>query len=118
MTPTPVETSIDRAMKELRRFPRSQWLDLARSDQSLRWRGGLGIRAEEYFLQLPEVLADVEEALVLISGEVKLRREAGEEPAIADYQHRFPEFSDEIALQFSIQRILDSPIDADTIDSP
>src|SRR3954471_19525650 len=111
MTPTDSQSSIELALKELRLFPRALWLDLARSDQSLRWRRRSGIQAEVYFRQLPEVRSDAEEALVLISGEVKLRREAGEAPTIEEYQQRFPDFADDIALQFSIQRILDPAAD-------
>ncbi len=72
MTAPNIENPIAHAMQELRRFPRAKWLDLARSDQSHRWRKGVGIEAEGYFLQLPEVRGDLEEARVLISsGEVK-----------------------------------------------
>ena len=63
MTAANVENPITKAMQELRRFPRAQWLDLARSDQSLRWRKGMGIDAESYFVQLPEIRTDLEEAL-------------------------------------------------------
>jgi serine/threonine protein kinase/formylglycine-generating enzyme required for sulfatase activity len=106
MTPASVENSMEEAIKELRRFPRAQWLDLARSDQSLRWRKRVGLPAEAYLEQLPEVRGDREETLVLISGEIKLRRELGESPALEEYQQRFPEFADDIALQFSLHRIL------------
>src|SRR4051812_41369452 len=106
MTPLRVESSIDQSIQELRRFPRVQWLDLARSDQSIRWRKGLGIAAEMYFEQLPEIRGDAEETLVLICGEVKLRRELGQAPTIDEYQKRFPELAGDIALQFSLHRIL------------
>jgi hypothetical protein len=76
--------SIECALEELRRFPRAQWLDLARSDQSHRWRLGLGVVVEDYFRQLPEVRENVEEALVLICGEILLRGEACETPADED----------------------------------
>ena len=73
-------------MEELRRFPRDKWLDLVRSDQSHRWRQGMGILVEDYFLQLPEIRADAEEALVLITGELLLRREVGETLDVGEYQ--------------------------------
>jgi formylglycine-generating enzyme required for sulfatase activity len=109
-------TSIDQALDELRRFPRARWLDLARSDQSMRWRRGSGIPAESYFRQLPEVRCDIEEALVLINGEVQLRRELGELPNLEDYQRRFPELADNIALQFTVDRILDDAVGPDSVD--
>lgn len=99
-------TSIDEAMRELRRLPRVQWLDLARSDQSHRWRHGIGVPVEDYFQHLPEIHADVEEAVVLISGEVQLRREQGESPAVSDFQRRFPEFADRILMQFHVDQFL------------
>jgi epoxyqueuosine reductase len=43
---------------------------------------------------------------VLICGEVKLRQELGQAPTIDEYQKRFPEFAGDIALQFSLHRIL------------
>src|SRR5439155_14995502 len=116
MSSPDLQNSIAHAMQELRRFPRAQWLDLARSDQSLRWRKGMRIDAESYFTELPEVRGDYEEAMVLIGGEVKLRREVGDVPSIGEYQQRFPEFAQDIALQFSIDLILDSP-EPDEIDA-
>ncbi len=101
-------TSIHHSMQELRRFPRDKWLDLVRSDQSHRWRQGMGILVEDYFLQLPEIRADAEEALVLITGELLLRREVGETLDIGEYQTRFPEFVDRIAVQFCVDDFLSS----------
>ena len=88
------------------------WLDLARGDQSTRWRRGQGIPAEVYFAQLPELASHDEEALVLICGEVELRRELGDQPALAEYQRRFPKLTDELALQFDVSRLLDAPLDS------
>ena len=106
-------TSIDRTMQELRRFPRDKWLDLVRSDQSHRWRQGIGIAVEDYFLQLPEMRADAEEALVLITGELLLRREGGETLDVGEYQRRFPEFVNHIAVQFCVDDFLSSTDEAD-----
>ena len=106
-------TSIDHSMQELRRFPRERWLDLVRSDQSHRWRQGDGIPVEDYFLQLPEMRADVEEALVLITGELLLRREVGETLDVREYQRRFPEFVDRIAVQFCVDDFLSSTDEVD-----
>ncbi len=109
--------TIDQALDELRRFPRDQWLDLARSDQSIRWRKGLGIPAEVYFQQLPEMRGEIEEALVLINGEVQLRREVGDSPGLIEYQRRFPELAENIALQFDVDRILGAAADIEAIDA-
>src|SRR4029079_12852787 len=99
-------TSIEQAMNELRHFPRAQWLDLARTDQATRWRQDIGVLVEEYFAHVPEFRDDFEESLVLINGEVQLRREIGGIPQVDEYQRRFPDLSDDIALQFAVDRIL------------
>lgn len=101
-------SSIQEAMQELRQFPREHWLDLTRGDQSHRWRQGLRVSAEEYFRHLPELHDELEEAVVLICGEVQLRRELGEIPIAKDFQHRFPEFGDRILLQFQMDEFLAS----------
>src|SRR5436190_2142185 len=100
-----VPDSVGDAIVELRRRPRRLWLDLARVDQSQRWQRQAGVRLEDYLALLPELLVDVEEALVLICGEVRLRREAGEQPTAAEYQQRFPQLANEIAIQFAFDRV-------------
>jgi eukaryotic-like serine/threonine-protein kinase len=104
-------TSIQQAMNELRRFPRAQWLDLARIDQAHRWRQHLGVSVEQYLVHVPEFRADLEESLVLINGEVQLRREIGEAPQVDEYQRRFPELCEDIGLQFDVERILAGTVD-------
>ena len=101
------QSSIDDAMRELRCHPRSLWLELARGDQSDRWRRGARIAVEEYLSRLPELAAESEEALVMICGEVQLRREEGEQPTIIEYGQRFPHLAKEIEFQFYVDRILD-----------
>lgn len=74
-----------------------------RADQSGRWRAGHGVPAEAYLAAFPEVAASPDDALVLIGGEVVLRFERGEEPALAEYADRFPKLAEAIALQFEVQ---------------
>jgi serine/threonine-protein kinase len=102
------DRSIELAIDELRSFPRAHWLDLARSDQSHRWRRGAGVPVEDYFARLPEVRTDTEEAVVLICGEVQLRRELGHKPNLDEYQRRFPDFADHLAIQFEVDDFLAS----------
>ena len=59
---------------------------------------------------LPEIQAEHEEALVVICGEVLLRREANESPTLAEYQRRFPTLAEELALQFEVDRFLSYPL--------
>ncbi len=98
--------SIDAAIAAVRHFSRPHWLDLVRRDQCDRWRSGQGVWAETYFESLPELRAVSEDALVLICGEVHLRREIGDAPALAEYERRFPELADEISVQFDLDCVL------------
>jgi serine/threonine protein kinase len=104
--------SLAAAMDELRRLPRAQWLDLARSDQSHRWRQGISVPVEEYFDYLPEIRGNLEEAVVLICGEVQLRREQGEAPTVDEYARRFPQFADRLSMQFHVDEFLAAPLAA------
>lgn len=101
--------SIIGAMQELRRHARSHWLDMARHDQSQRWRSGMRIFAEDYFTRIPELLEDREDSLVLICGEIQLRREAGEQPTAEEYQRRFPDLASDIKLQLDVEELLSQP---------
>jgi formylglycine-generating enzyme required for sulfatase activity/predicted Ser/Thr protein kinase len=105
---TDAVASLHDALRELRSRPRSLWLDLARADQSGRWRSGDGVKVEEYLEQLPELREDTEETLVLICGEVYLRRENGESPSVDAYQRRFPALAKEIQLQFDVDSLLNN----------
>jgi serine/threonine-protein kinase len=98
--------SIGGAMAELRRHSRSHWLDMARDDQSYRWRHGSHVAVEEYFSSVPELQDDREECLVLICGEIHLRRERGEAPTVEEYERRFPELAADIKLQFDVDKLL------------
>jgi tetratricopeptide (TPR) repeat protein len=104
----PAVVSLDAALSAVRKFTRSRWLDLVRRDQCERWRGGGRVSAERYFDLLPEMLADREEMLVLICGEMQLRRELGDGFDLDEYQCRFPDFAPEIELQFDADTVLPS----------
>jgi serine/threonine-protein kinase len=100
--------SIDAAISAVKKFSRSAWLDLVRRDQCERWRSGGRTRAEEYFDLLPELRADREEVLVLICGEMQLRRELCEEFTLDEYERRFPDFAADIELQYDADGVLPS----------
>jgi hypothetical protein len=75
-------------------------LTVLREDQAARWAAAGRLPVEAYRDHLPG-LTD-EDVLVLIVGEVALRREAGEDPTPAEYQARFPHLADDIAVQFQL----------------
>jgi tetratricopeptide (TPR) repeat protein/predicted Ser/Thr protein kinase len=103
--PSPTESFAD-ALSAVRDFARTLWLDMVRRDQCDRWRRGRGVRAEAYLEALPELRADHEETLVLICGEMQLRREVGQSASLAEYQQRFPALADELALQYELDVVL------------
>ena len=57
---------------------------------------------------------------MLICREVVVRRELGDKPSLGEYQTRFPDLAEELALQFEVDRMLNNsqngsaptPIDA------
>ena len=98
--------SIDASLAAVRQFSRSKWLDLLRHDQCDRWRSGQQVRVETYFDSLGELRAAAEEALVLICGEVHLRRELGQAPSLEEYQRRFPDLAAQLALEFELDGVL------------
>jgi tetratricopeptide (TPR) repeat protein/predicted Ser/Thr protein kinase len=113
---TPKDNGLRRAISEtvdtvaqVRALPRGLWLDLLRSHQADAWRSGQRVPAEEYLGHLPEIQANTEELLVLICGEVHLRRQLGDTPDVAEYQRRFPELAEELTRQFELDALLDGP---------
>lgn len=54
--------------------------------------------------------SDAEDRLMaLISNEVALREQLGEQPSLAEYQHRFPLFSESLSIQWRIDRLFQPP---------
>jgi WD40 repeat protein len=78
----------------------------AGADQAARWHAGERVPAEDYLAALPALAGSPEEALVLIVGEVLLRRERGERPGLAEYAARFPHLADRLAVQFEVEDAL------------
>jgi WD40 repeat protein/lipoprotein NlpI/predicted Ser/Thr protein kinase len=80
-------------------------LDLLRADQHFRWLDGDRKPAEGYVACLPDDA--VEDALVLVWAEVRLRRAAGERPADDEYARRFPRWADHIGRLFELESAID-----------
>src|SRR5262245_13493342 len=100
--------ALDQAISAVRRLSRSNWLEVVRRDQCERWRSGEKVQAESYFVRLPELRADRDDAVVLVCGEVQLRREAGESFTLGEYQSRFTDIAAELAAQFEIDRLINA----------
>ena len=102
----PSPEPFEQAATAIRRFPRAEWVDRARRDQSERWEQGAGVPVERYFELLPELQEEAEDALVLICGEARSRRQVGETLELAHFARRFPEMTDDLAAQFDLDVIL------------
>ncbi len=87
-------------------LPAEDLVTALRADQARRWRAGEHLAAEVYLDTFPELAAEPEDALVLICGEVLLRRETGAPPSLAEFQQRFPHLAEPLAVQFELQRVL------------
>lgn len=87
-----------------------------RAEQCRRWRAGEKVLAESYFADHPELLGQVEDALVLVGGEVALRRERGEAPTADEYRERFPHLAADLDWLFAAQQAFESRSSA--VDSP
>lgn len=74
-----------------------------RHDQCATWRAGKQVPAEDYLRESPAVADSPENALVLINGEIQLRREMGERPTLDEYRQRFPEFAGQLAHLFEME---------------
>jgi WD40 repeat protein/serine/threonine protein kinase len=79
---------------------------LLRVDQRERWRHGEPIPAEEYLQVYPPLQADFEAAIELIYAEYLLREEAGETPALREFELRFPRYAERLRLQVELHRAL------------
>jgi tetratricopeptide (TPR) repeat protein/tRNA A-37 threonylcarbamoyl transferase component Bud32 len=81
----------------------AQLVKALRADQARRWRAGRRPMAEAYLEAFPALAASAEDRLVLIWGEVLLRRELGEAPQSAEYRARFPQHANALVLQFELE---------------
>src|SRR5262249_36863604 len=86
--------------------PKRPLLGLLLADQRQRWRGGDPGPGGAYPEGHPELGADTAVILDLIYQEILLRQERGEAPQAEEYQRRFPQWAEELALQLAVDRAL------------
>ena len=98
--------SLGALLTRLEACPRHAWVNELHLDQARRWAAGQEILVEEYLQICPELAESEEDALVLICGEMRLRRQVGQEVNLADYQRRFPAFAPQLGLQFQLNSLL------------
>jgi WD40 repeat protein/tRNA A-37 threonylcarbamoyl transferase component Bud32 len=85
--------------------PRDLWVEEVRRDQADRWRSGNRPLIDEYLQSCPELCDNDEDLLVLIVGELLLRRQFGENPAMEEYQRRFPQLATQIGVQYQMDQL-------------
>src|SRR5689334_10237663 len=76
-------------------------------EQSDRWQRGERVLVEAYLVRHPDLRADTEAALDMITHEVLLRRQAGETPELEEYLGRFPQWADLLRIQFEVERAIE-----------
>jgi len=95
---------LDRHADSVGPYPSGLLLD----DQRERWRNGDRVRVEQYFEQRPDLGCDAERLLDLIYNEILLREESGELPQLDEYLDRFPQFANDLRLQFEVHHAIRS----------
>ncbi|MGL4424175.1 MAG: serine/threonine-protein kinase [Gemmataceae bacterium] len=89
--------------------------DVLRVDQMQRWRYGEDVLAEWYLDQYPRLTEDPEHVLMLLYGEVLSRIERGEQPTLASFLQRFPQYAELLALQWEVHHAVEAGNPGDTI---
>jgi serine/threonine protein kinase/tetratricopeptide (TPR) repeat protein len=87
-------------------LPLPRLAEALHEDQIARWRAGQRPPAEAYLEAFPTLADSADDVLVLVWGEVLLRLERGEALDPREYQARFPQHADALAVQFDLQRRL------------
>jgi serine/threonine protein kinase/WD40 repeat protein len=81
-------------------------LALLLEDQRRRWLEGERVLAETYLEQHPDLRGDEDAVVDLLYHEILLRREAGEQPELHEYEERFPDLAGLLRLQLEVDRAL------------
>jgi WD40 repeat protein/tRNA A-37 threonylcarbamoyl transferase component Bud32 len=105
MAGSELRESIEDCVSRIRGFPRQEWVEEIRRDQAVRWSSGHRLFVEEYFHCFPELAQDEEDALVLIGGEIQLRRQTDPNVKLEEYQQRFPHLAALLLIQFQLDRL-------------
>ncbi len=75
-------------------------------DQTSHWQQGERVSIESYLANHAFLSSDAEALLDLVYNEVRLRDERGEAPRLEEYQRRFPDLADLLAIQFEVHQAL------------
>jgi len=78
-----------------------------RLDQRRRWQEGERVATEAYLERNPGLKSDPEAVLELIYNEILLREEAGTSPWLDEYVARFPQYANQLRIQFEVHQVLE-----------
>jgi serine/threonine protein kinase/tetratricopeptide (TPR) repeat protein len=84
------------------------WVEKMHADQRDRWQQGEPVLVEDYLERHPELQADSEGVLQLLTNEVILRQERHETPRLEEYVRRFPHFTPQLRDLFEVCAALGS----------
>jgi serine/threonine protein kinase len=74
------------------------------------WAQGECVSVESLLAAHPSLAGDPDSQLDLIYHEVLLRTGRGEQPQLAEYQQRFPQFAEALRLQFEVHEVIDQDL--------
>ncbi|MFT3879438.1 MAG: serine/threonine-protein kinase [Gemmatales bacterium] len=75
-----------------------------RREQKAMWDLGNRMPIEDWIEKHSSVLTDSDDQLVLILGEVEMRRASGDRPELQEYQQRFPKLAELLELPFELMQ--------------
>ncbi|HQR08357.1 MAG TPA: serine/threonine-protein kinase [Gemmatales bacterium] len=83
---------------------RNELIVRIRKEQKALWDLGNRMPIESWIDRHSSALTDSDDQLVLILGEVEMRRAGGEKPDLKEYQQRFPKLADLLELPFELMQ--------------
>src|SRR4051794_13823201 len=87
-------------------------------DQRHRWLQGERVPVEVYIEENAWLRADPERLLDLIYNEIVLREASGPPPGPEEYLQRFPQFGDQLRIQFAVHWVIEEGSREDSPPSP
>jgi eukaryotic-like serine/threonine-protein kinase len=84
----------------------------ALADLRERWSRGERVPAETYLERMPALRSSADGVLDLVYGEILVREELGEGPAVAEFVRRFPQHESALRRQFELHQAVKSQLGA------
>ena len=104
-TPAPI---LDVFLAEKAKLSPRDLAALIRIDLNARWRRNMPRPAEDYLGRYSQVAENAELAVDVIYAEYLAREQSGEQPDVAEYRRRFPQYADMLAEQISLHSAIEA----------